>query len=142
MNKERLITLADWVDKNVKEKEFDMRRFFSYDVNELSDLTNKCGTTACLAGWAAVIPEFARAGYHVENMNSVFVTGLTIVYDGADGFNALGKFFDLDEEQVDYIFGEYDDRDETITRDDDSPSTATARIRQFVADGKCNWQQT
>lgn len=93
MNKERLIALADFVDKQVDPEKFSMRRFFSQLVDK-DKPEIKCGTTACLAGWACTMPEFQKDGLKV-GIWSGYTTDMSVpLYQGLESFEALTLFFD------------------------------------------------
>ena len=140
MNKERLIALADFVDKQVDPKQFNMSRFFSKLVDK-DKPEIKCGTTACLAGWACTMPEFQKDGLKVGIWESYHTDMSVPLYQGLQSFRALALFFDLTAEQAEYLFGEYNDQEETRERHDDDIPTATGRIRSLVATGVCNWEK-
>jgi hypothetical protein len=142
MHKERLLKLADFVEANAVDNKFNMRSFFSRDAHKAEDLRTKCGTTACLAGWGCIIPEFNQAGYKAELHNPLHPEfGIVPTYNGKEMFGALEDFFDLNEEQAQYLFGEYSDQDETLPRDEDGVELAVSRIRNFVATGKVAWEE-
>ena len=140
MNKERLIALADFVDKQVDPKQFSMRLFFS-DLVDKNKPEIRCGTTACLAGWACTMPEFQKDGLKVGIWSSGHSQMAVPMFEGLESFSALEQFFDLTEEQAYYLFGEYSDIEETRGRRDDDVPTATGRIRSLVATGVCNWEE-
>lgn len=65
MNVENMLKLADFLD-NLPEKKFDMRQWFAERVEDKGlgglrkridhfNVGNECGTTACIAGWAATL---------------------------------------------------------------------------------------
>lgn len=141
MNKERLLKLADFVEANAVDNKFNMMTFFSRNTTNPEDLRYKCGTTACLAGWGCLVPEFKRDGY-VAKLYDITRPDLGIVptYDGKIMFDALEAFFDLTYEQASYLFGEYSDLGDNLPRDDDGVEIAVSRIRDFVATGKLNWE--
>jgi hypothetical protein len=142
MNKERLSKLADFVEANAVDNKFSMRSFFSRDAHKAEDLRNKCGTTACLAGWGCIIPEFNREGYSAVLYDVTHPEyGIVPTYNGKMMFDALENFFDLNAEQAQYLFGEYDDRGETLPRDKDGVELAVSRIRNFIATGKVVWEE-
>lgn len=85
-------------------------------------LLDECGTSACAAGWADIIPEFRAAGYSCKSQHGP-------IYGEKEGFAALRAFFELDYESSWHLFFalEYPDPDSI------APSDVTARIREFVA---------
>lgn len=142
MNKERLLKLADFVEANAVDNTFNMTSYFSKNVRKPEDLQHNCGTTACLAGWGCLVPEFKQAGYHAELYEPARPDlGIIPVYGDFRMFEALKAFFDLKYSQSLYLFGEYADEDETVSRADEGVEQAVARIRDFVATGEMNWEE-
>lgn len=90
MNKERLKTLADFLENLVENgNKFDMGTWFR---------ENECGTTACALGWATKIPEFKDAGLGVDPVCS------WIEYEGLYNANAAMAFFGLDGSETRSLF--------------------------------------
>lgn len=166
MNKERLLRLADHLDK-VKPEKFDITHWVTNEINpdlvlkstkedrELS-IEGFCGTVACVLGHAAFIPEFRKAGLTVYNEAldpSVGFCG-TIVYnpdqvrinriDDLEEFPTDGlageAFFELTSNQAYYLFGLVDRAAEFYGREELEQVTskdAARTIRQFAeTDGK------
>lgn len=52
MNKERMLDLADYIEKQVSEFRFDMGLWTSFTFDYTDADNPHCQTTACLAGWA------------------------------------------------------------------------------------------
>lgn len=141
MNKERLTKLADFVEANAVDNTFNMTTFFSKNTSKPEDLRNKCGTTACLAGWGCLVPEFNKEGYKAKLYDVTRPElGIVPVYNDKIMFDALKDFFDLTPEQAHYLFGEYSDLEDTVSRIDDGVELAVSRIRDFVATGKVVWE--
>lgn len=131
MNKERLLRLADFLEKEVPEKKFNMKTFFSDNVNSLYDLQHKCGTTACALGWMCVIPEFRALGWNRNVRNGLPALG------NLRGFDAANHFFDISIGTSRHFF-DFDGYDENgdqtdIYRHDERPRDVARRIRAYVA---------
>lgn len=142
MNKERLTILADFVEANAVDNKFNMMTFFSRKATDPEDLRNKCGTTACLAGWGCLVPEFKKEGYKAKLYDVTRPElGIVPTYNDKIMFDALEDFFDLTPEQTSYLFGEYSDLEDTVSRDNDGVELAVSRIRNFVATGKVAWEE-
>ena len=142
MNKERLLKLADFVEANAVDNNFNMTSYFSRGVTKPEDLRHNCGTTACLAGWGCLVPEFRQAGYRAELYDLQRPQlGIVPVYMGRTMFDALQDFFDLSYTASLYLFGEYADADETISREEEGVEQAVARIRKFVATNSVAWEE-
>jgi hypothetical protein len=127
MNKERLLRLADFLEREVPENRFDLAKWSNGDLS-------LCGTTACACGWATTIPEFAEAGLKLERYEHKLDDGEVlisrdIVFGEFTSFDAVTEFFDLpDHKDSSYLF--YVDRypnGERTTKHD-----VVERIRQFV----------
>lgn len=113
-------------------KHFDMESWIHHEglhqhFAEGDEITREhlhlCGTTACAAGWAAMIPSFRKAG-------------LRLVYDGTsmgaisferkeDG-DALMQFFDIDYDLMADLFGS-----DTTSK---TPKQWATRARQLLRD--------
>lgn len=134
MNKERLLRLADFLEKEVTEAKF---RMSTWSTKE--DI-NVCGTSACAMGWATKIPEFAALGLYLGKSDSPF-GGAPIItprYAGRAGFAAASTLFDISDRAALWLFSDYEkDEDDghEIGREKDTPSDAANRIREFVQDG-------
>ncbi len=95
--------------------------------NKASANTHSCGTVGCIAGHAAEMPSFKRAGYRLSNTHHGYFLPY---YNAAVGNEALALFFALDfneysdlEAEVDLIF-----HDSSIR----TPKQAAKVIRRFV----------
>lgn len=67
-----------------------------------------CGTTGCIGGWATLDPELRAQG--LKNYNDLdldYASDLTPVFEDDGGFTALGKFYELDTDTTNYIFGHH-----------------------------------
>jgi hypothetical protein len=54
MNKDNLTLLADYLEANIQDKDFDMRLFSDGDHSEKAP-EGICGTVACALGWAPMV---------------------------------------------------------------------------------------
>jgi hypothetical protein len=127
MNKERLLRLADFLEKEVPAEQFNMERWATGEVGQ-------CGTMACAFGWATKIPEFASAGLKLsltpfDDDGREVLSGNVHFHDWC-GFEAARLFFDISDTQASYLFydGNYMDGARDI-------GDVVARIRDFVAKG-------
>lgn len=111
IGRQRLLVLADFLETKVEPSRFDMRSW-------------KCGTTACAAGWAAMIPEFVAAGYDCDAWGPAF---REFVY--AD---ALGAFFGIEGRQITHLFSGMHNR---------TAQEEAAVIRAFVAKEQARKQE-
>jgi hypothetical protein len=66
MNRERLLRLADFLEKEVPDDQFDMGQWASKEA------LGECGTAGCALGWATCIPEMREAGLHLKMMTQDF----------------------------------------------------------------------
>lgn len=118
MKKQRLLKLADHLENNVMDHEFDMKEW-------------KCGTTACAVGHAASIPSFQRAGLKLVSYR-MKVSGdgykaFCPIYKGDYGYLGVANFFGIGVDEAHSLF----DPDEyPIDRRD--VRTVAKRIREFV----------
>lgn len=141
MNKQRLLTLATYLETKVVKKHFDMRNFFcDHKLDRITPqrdaatrkklMKHECGTTACALGYATMIPSFVKAGLIVDYNDA-------IAFEGAFWFGAASKFFDIDKSEVGHLFSEYNRDVYGTVQDSDrykeTPKQCAARIRKFVA---------
>jgi hypothetical protein len=124
IGKQRLLELADFLDRLPPDCEFDMDDF----ATNIEGGKPKCGTAACAAGWAATIPSFQHAGYRLTRYLA-FGT-VTPEFDGETGFEALRQFFDMDDYEVTKAFDNYDP--DTEEKQPNDPKAAAKRIRDLV----------
>jgi len=142
MNKDRLLKLADFVEANAVDNKFNMTTYFSNSVTKPEDLQHNCGTIACLAGWGCLVPEFRKDGYHTELYDLINPQlGIVPAYNGKKMFDALQDFFEISAQESFYLFGEYADDEETVSRNNEGVEQAVARLRDFVATGLMHWAE-
>lgn len=123
MNRERLETLADFLD-TVDQTKFNLAVWYVGFVPEdfTADAFSGCGTVACAFGWACTIPEFQAAGLRMNPMGEPSL-------DGATGFLAAQRFFEIDGETALHLFAS----SEYQLRDLRDPTAVADRIRELLA---------
>ncbi len=89
MNKERLKHLVTILE-DINPREFYMGTFGHRD---------ECGTCACAAGYATLDPLFRSQGLHPYARDD-----LEPVFDNSYGWKALTRFFEIDNDQANYLF--------------------------------------
>lgn len=102
MNRARLATLAAHLE-TVPQHNFNMNAWCSLNGAKLRKGAipkPTCNTRACAGGWACSIPEFNKAGLHLEDSYG----NTEPAFKGSYGAGALRRFFDLDIEQSDAVF--------------------------------------
>lgn len=136
----RLTKLADYMESLPRSaaEHFHMEWYAGHDAVEFhshfisgQELTttdlNRCGTTACAAGWATTIPSFRRAGLRLVwggHYGEVFLGEL-------DSAIALETFFHIGHDEAYELFGA-----DTL---DKTPWAWAARCRKFIRDNTaCN----
>jgi len=129
MNKQRLLTLANFLRTEVPKNRFNLSSWVG-DMNNRyvageNLLAPSCGTSACAMGFATTIPMFAKAGLTLRK-NHPGSNGGTICYLTFKGFEAAAEFMEIDEADANWLFNaaEYDYDDEVLVVAD--------RIEKFV----------
>lgn len=156
---ERLLMLANFLEKEVKEDRFNfntwsssagLRDYINEAVTAKSEFIpvpeGACGTTACALGWATTIPAFRDLGLRlfVNRWGEVWpgmVDDKTDDSTWTNIINACNRLFGLTPDETNYLFtpgiaGD-DDLSEDLTNDDKPPSDAMKvevadHIRAFV----------
>lgn len=68
MKKENLKRLADWIEKNITQEQFDMSHYRTDGVGHMVVFRsiNDCGTVGCLVGWSPFVPKLKplKKEYH------------------------------------------------------------------------------
>jgi hypothetical protein len=110
MNKERLLTLAAFLD-TVEPAKFDLKTWrikteipvegaAGVYFEAKSDVTDSelegCGTTACAVGWACLMPEFIKEGLSYKNHSPT--------YDKSTSWEAVTRFFGISYREADVLF--------------------------------------
>jgi hypothetical protein len=136
MNKERLLLLADHMEK-VRPENYDQNVVIEGDIDTFEDADEEyksgyyeyrplklkegfCGTTACVMGHAPFVPEFADLGMRIYASRSKTyadaqfdVGGIVLLRASAPrplyDFDAAREFFDLTYEQSNVLFSSADE---------------------------------
>lgn len=91
--KKRVRKLIDLL-RTVKPKAFNMACWFE---------SGKCGTCACMAGYACIIKSFKKAGLGLKpiiySYNDFYPS-----FNGLEYFNAIAAFFDITLEEAESLF--------------------------------------
>lgn len=90
-----------------------------------------CGFAACAVGWACTIPEFAEAGLKLAarpKYSKEYDVTMVPKYNDLKGFGAVGKFFGIGLDTVEYLFDANSFGSSATPR----PSTVARRIRKVV----------
>ena len=95
----------------------------------------ECGYAACAVGWACTMKENRRAGLKLVATSNAWdgrldddsMIGLQPTYKGEEGYEAVAKFFGIDVDVVDYLFGAT-----AYSKYDPSPAKVARRIRKVV----------
>lgn len=99
MRTDRLLRLADFLEKEVTQEKFNMYRW-----------TNTCGTVHCAFGWATQIPEFRDAGLKMSGQDDYgHATGSYSewrypMYENRECYDAAVTFFEIDLILANWIF--------------------------------------
>ena len=128
----RLARLADALENDLPKRfeaegrTFDMRAW-------RTDLDPECGTAACAAGFACMLPEFNQRGLVLEWSDNLNVAEAYPIFKQEDGvlneWEGLAAFFGVGLEVVDWIFDAncYKAKALKIT-----PKMVAARIRKYL----------
>lgn len=141
MNKERLLELADVIEKghhkfNGINAILDMRDWlsalFKHELNHLTNFrkdlkapnVNECNTVACMAGWACLLFDYENASKSLDPKTPAYLN-----YDVQE---VAAKLLELEPNQVISLFTSH--AHDTVT----GPQAA-AVIRNFVKTGRVSW---
>lgn len=114
------------------------RGHYNATVNPADIIQAHCGSTACAIGWACSNPEFIRLGFKMAAKreagyppNKADLTSLTPYYKGAEGWDAVKQFFDLDLDTARILFDAdyYDDGEATTVNE------VIARLDELIETG-------
>lgn len=144
MNTDRLFRLAHLLE-NIEipqETVFDLTYWGQRaEYVERSDIPEACNTVVCACGYAALTPEFQSEGlfaFHdadkkipdiatfnkLAKKDSNFEMG--IQFEGKESWDAINKFFEIDQNQASYLFSS------SSYFNNPSPADVAIRIRLFV----------
>lgn len=121
MNKERLLTLANFLE-TVRPEKFNMALWGS---------DKECGAAGCACGWAAQIPEFKTLGLHLDASET---ESLVLAYGELYGFRAAQDFFGFGLRTETYkLFDPSCYQTEDGAEYNPTPHEVAERIRETVA---------
>jgi hypothetical protein len=132
MNRERLNRLATLLDayRDSNTPRFDLQSWGKSETRRGGFLwlrQQPCNTAACAVGHACVSGVFAEDGLSYDKDKN---GGLTPMFDGVEGWDAVKAFFGLNQVQVVGLFAEhsYD-----VTEGEAAAQAVATRIRQTIA---------
>jgi hypothetical protein len=117
MNRERLEHLITVLERVERER-------LPFDMGTLGG-GEDCETATCAEGWAARDPKFQSAGLHITED----AVGHIVAFDGKTSYSALATFFDIHEDDAEFIFDAHPKIDWR------NPQYVIARIREVLAMG-------
>lgn len=143
MNKERLLMLADALDKDAglaRGIKFDLGVWLSRD--RPGRYGHSCGTTGCAIGLALVLPAFNKLGFvpeREETTTSDIHTTRPKYVDPSTGrisanWQAVERFFDLTNQDAEWLFTAEAYKDEP-TEGATAELAVAKRIRGYVSHG-------
>jgi hypothetical protein len=120
VGKQRLLKLADFLEKLPRERKFDM----GVVAELVDDGRPACGSSACALGWGACIPSFRRAGYRLTRTGGLRVRGsFSVWFDENAAF-----FFGISVRDALSLFGMRQDE----VMGEPARRAAVKRLREFV----------
>ena len=139
MNSERLLKLADLLEKDAKAKKgikFDIG-VWGFNKKKTKKLPVSCGTTACAVGLACLSGVFAAEGLTYKVARETYPghgTGYFIdpVFGGERGFEAAANFFGLEERTTRKLFSPHYYNKGKGTKGAKGEREVALRIRHFV----------
>lgn len=141
-NIERLTRLRDFM-LTVPDERFSMNWFFggadAFPGESASEYLGRCGTAACLAGWACAIPEFRSLGLGISHEYfHLYPFYLYPSFKEGIGFTAMEEFFDLTYDESKYLFAEDGPSRAAVPkrRSEWSPRDGAAHLSQFIEEVK------
>src|SRR5882672_10729843 len=100
MRKDALLKLADILENEVKDENFNMNDW-------------KCGTQACAIGHAMTHKWFTDRKFRNKNNEC---GNIVPIYKEYNGWDAIEKFFQITGEEAYYLFDDDESRKDNITR--------------------------
>jgi hypothetical protein len=135
MNRERLERMATLLEgyRNVNAPRFDLQNWGGSATQRRGFLWLRRRTTACAVGLACGSGIFAEDGL---SYNEDEDGGLTPMFGGVEGWNAVKSFFDLNQVQAVRLFAEhsYD-----VTEGEAAAQAVAKRICQMIAQTNASW---
>jgi hypothetical protein len=165
MHKPRLLKLASFLENTEFKgaKKFDMDTWGELRIKKViekptssgfhlgsSEVTAsrrefKCDTVACALGWATTIPEFSKLGLKMTWFNDPSaideldkgdeISGEVKFGNSYSSIEAASKFFDIDIDQANNIFGADQDNYGIPYNRRITPQMVAAKIRKLVRTG-------
>ena len=109
MNKSRLLTLADFLENEVKDDWFSLGTWASPGFTE-----HQCGSTACAAGWATAC--FPDSGFTLVPIHPDKDMGSVPQYEEEEGSDAAAAFFEITDPECVALFYKDGDKRDVIER--------------------------
>jgi hypothetical protein len=141
MNRERLERLAILLEgyRDGNAPRFDLQSWGKSETQRCGFLwlrQHACNTAACAVGLACGSGIFAEDGLCCDADKD---GGLTPMYRGLEGWNAVKSFFDLNQVQAVGLFAEhsYD-----VTEGEAAAQAVATRIRQMIAPSRAAVEET
>lgn len=122
MERERLLRLAEFLEKSVPVSQFNMG-IFGGGCDKYTSLGD-CGTSACACGWATVL--FEQDGFKLD-AESLQDGDFLITYRDRFEWDAIEEFFGLDAEEAESLF-----MDASYNVKRPTPAQVAAHIREFI----------
>ncbi len=122
MNVENILRVADAIEQHsIPDLGFNMELYGKSAAIQHEDRSGHAyGTTACIAGWTAVVGGFRKAGQLSDR-------------EGEEIKEFSESYFGINEGDGDELFAP------SINRDDVTPAQAVRTLRHLAATGEVNW---
>ena len=125
MEKKKLLKLADFLETKIPKRGW--KNWFNLtEWAQAGWVEKECGTTACAMGWATIC--FPRSDLRLTIHELSYGKVVELQYKGYMGFCAAAKFFNIGENQAEFLFSEWAYLNEAGA----SPTVVAKRIREFV----------
>ena len=123
MNRENILKVADAIEKHsIPDLGFNMTMWIDRHPFPGQDISgHNCGTTACIAGWAAAVSIGAS---EAENLNTVSVSVRRVARD----------YLGLSDDEALWLF-------EGFSTGEEKPSQAVSVLRHLAETGKVDWER-
>src|SRR5437868_5895234 len=129
MNRERLERMATLLEgyRNVNAPRFDLQNWGGSRTQRRGFLLLRWHKTACAVGLACGSGVFAEDGLSYDEGED---GGLTPMFGGVEGWNAVKSFFDLNQAQAVGLFAEHS---YAVTEGEAAAQSVAKRICQMIA---------
>ena len=140
MNKEKLLKLADHMEKSVSQEQYNQNYWFGGEdlVVETIDGVETvvfregfCGTAGCIVGHACAIEAFVEDGLRIVKDPSGWQW--VPMYKGITGFDAASLFFDIPVNHVEVLFGDECSYAADFYNENFTTQNVAHRLRDYVA---------